>query len=151
MNRIEGKLLLNKRQIYEGQGSSPSLIFKVRALRWWALKFPHWIFKLLLKGVGWFDRGRKNALDLRLENRVFNVQGLSEELEGLKILFMSDLHFENEQELAEIIVEKIHDLKVDLCLLGGDYQCYRCKSLEPTIEGMKKVRSREKNSLYIKS
>ena len=149
MNRIEGKLLLNKRQIYEGQGSSPSLIFKVRALRWWALKFPHWIFKLLLKGVGWFDRGRKNALDLRLENRVFNVQGLSEELEGLKILFMSDLHFENEQELTEIIFKKIHGLKIDLCLFGGDFQCYRSKRLDPVIEGMRKILSAVNTSLGI--
>tara|TARA_B100000676_G_C17406720_1_gene497671 strand:+ start:348 stop:515 length:168 start_codon:yes stop_codon:yes gene_type:complete len=51
---------------------------------------------------------------------------------------MSDLHFENERKLTDVIVKKIHDLKVDLFLFGGDCQCYRNKSLEPTLEGMKK-------------
>ena len=149
MNRIEGKLLRSKRQVYEGQGSSPSLKFKVTGLKWWIWKFPHWIFTLFLRATGLFERGRKNALDLRLESRVLNIQGLPEDLEGLKILFMSDLHFENEQKLTEVIVKKTHDLKVDLCLFGGDYQCHRSKSLGPTLEGMKKILNAVNASLGI--
>ncbi|MZH15510.1 MAG: metallophosphoesterase [Nitrospinae bacterium] len=149
MNRIEGRFLHSKRQVYEGQGSSPSLKFKVTHLKYRAWKFPNWFLKLFLKSAGLFEQGRKNALDLRLENRVLNVQGLPEELEGLKILFLSDLHFGNELELTEIIVEKIHGIKVDLCLFGGDYQYYRSKSLEPTIEGMKKILSVVNASLGI--
>ena len=139
MNRIEGKHLCSKRKTYEGQGSSPSLKFKIIGLRWWFWKFPHWVLKMFLKSIGLFEKGRKNALDLRLKNRFCYILGIPEELEGLKILFMSDLHFENEQELTKIIVEKIRGIKVDLCLFGGDYQCYKRKSLEPIIEGMKKI------------
>ena len=89
--------------------------------------------------MGLFERGRENALSLKVKNRVFKVEGLPEELEGLRILFMSDLHFERRQELTDAIVEKIHSLKVDLCLFGGDFQRDRSKFLDPAIEGMKKI------------
>ena len=89
--------------------------------------------------MGLFERGCANALALKVKNRVFKVEELPEELEGLRILFMSDLHFERRQELSDAIVEKIHSLKVDLCLFGGDFQRERSKFLDPTIEGMGKI------------
>ncbi len=82
-----------------------------------------------------------------VKNRVFKVEGLPEELEGLKILFMSDFHFERRQELTDAIIERIHSLKVDLCLFGGDFQRARSKFLDPAIEGMKKIVSAVESSL----
>ena len=77
--------------------------------------------------MGLFERGRENALSLKVKNRVFKLEGLPEELAGLRILFMSDLNFERRHELTDAIVEKIHVLKVDLCLFGGDFQRERSK------------------------
>ena len=120
-------------------GAAPPFKFKVQILKSLVWKTPNLILKLVLKGMGLFERGRENALSLKVKNRVFKVEGLPEELEGLRILFMSDLHFERKQELTDAIVEKIHSLKVDLCLFGGDFQCDRSKLLDPAIEGMKKI------------
>ena len=139
MNKVGKEHLRSRRQIYEGDGSSSPFIFKVQILKSLVWKIPHLILKLVLKGMGLFERGRENALSLKVKNRVFKVEGLPEEFEGLRILFMSDLHFERKQELTDAIVEKIHSLKVDLCLFGGDFQCDRSKLLDPAIEGMKKI------------
>mgnify|MGYP006436653515 FL=1 len=139
MNKVGREHLHSRRQIYEGDGSTPPFKFKVQILKLLVWKIPHLILKLVLKGMGLFERGRENALSLKVKNRVFKVEGLPEELEGLRILFMSDLHFERRQELTDAIVEKIHSLKVDLCLFGGDFQCDRSKLLDPAIEGMKKI------------
>ncbi len=139
MYRNENEHLRSRRQIYEGEGSSPSLKFKIRGLKWRAWKFPHLILKLLLKSIGMLEQGRNNALDLKLKNRSFKVKRLPKELEGLRILFMSDIHFEKKRELTDAIIERIHGLKVDLCLFGGDFQRERSKNLEPAIDGMKKI------------
>ena len=139
MNKVGKEHLRSRRQIYEGDGSSSPFIFKVQILKSLVWKIPHLILKLVLKGMGLFERGRENALSLKVKNRVFKVEGLPEEWEGLRILFMSDLHFERKQELTDAIVEKIHSLKVDLCLFGGDFQRERSKFLDPAIEGMKKI------------
>jgi uncharacterized protein len=139
MDKVGKEHLRSRRQIYEGDGVSPPLKFKVQILKWLVWKILHLILKLLLKAMGLFERGRENALSIEVKNRVFKVEGLSEELEGFRILFMSDLHFERRQELTDAIVEKIHSLKVDLCLFGGDFQRDRSKFLDPAIEGMKKI------------
>ena len=94
-----------------------------------------------------FEQGRNNALDLKLESRVFNVKGLPKEMEGTKILFISDLHFKQGWKLEDSIDKKLRNLKVDLCLFGGDFQCYRNKLLDPAIEGMKKIMAAVETSL----
>lgn len=139
MNKVKKIPLRSRRHQFEGEGGNPSLKFKIVGIKFLAWKFPHTILKLFLKSTGLFERGYKNALDVKLENRSFNLDGLPEELEGLRILFMSDLHFGKEPEMVDAIVDRIHQLKIDLCLFGGDFQQERRKFLDPAIDGMKKI------------
>jgi hypothetical protein len=139
MRKGEKEHLRSIRQMYEGEGSDPPLRYRAKDLRCLIWKFPHGVLKLFLKSIGLYERGYKNALDLKLENRVFKVDGLPEELEGLRILYMSDLHFDKMPELTDIIIDRICNLKVDLCLFGGDFQCDRNKFLEQVVHGMKKI------------
>ena len=139
MNKLKKKPLRSRRYLFEGEGSNPSLKFKATYLRCLAWRVPHLILKIFLKGIGLFEQGFNNALSVKLRNREFKVAGLPKELEGLRILFMSDLHFEESQELVDVIVDTINQSKVDLCLFGGDFQRERSKFLDPAIQGMKRI------------
>ena len=58
---------------------------------------------------------RVNELNLRFTN-------LPASFNGFKILHLSDLHIDSIPGFASIIIDKIKDLKFDICLLTGDYR-----------------------------
>ena len=80
MNKVGREHLRSRRQIYEGDGSSPPFKIKVQILKWLVWKILHLIFKLVLKGMGLFKRGRENALSIKVKKIVFKVERLPEEL-----------------------------------------------------------------------
>lgn len=60
-------------------------------------------------------------LDLRVEEVEFAFDGLAEVFDGMRILFLSDMHIDEIDGLAERIIETVEPLSYDLCILGGDY------------------------------
>jgi uncharacterized protein len=125
--------------MYEGVDGKPTLFFRAKSLRWEICKFPYWILKCALKSSGLFERGYRNALDLKIKDRILEVNGLPKELQGLRILFMSDLHFQGMPGLTDLIIERLHQVKVDLCLFGGDFQCSQNKFIDPVVDGMQRI------------
>jgi predicted MPP superfamily phosphohydrolase len=65
--------------------------------------------------------GRKNALDVQLETIDIHLPGLPKGFDGVKLLFVSDLHIDGQEGLAEKLIGLIEPLTYDFCLLGGDY------------------------------
>ncbi len=59
---------------------------------------------------------------LRVTERTFIHQTITPELDGLKIVFLADIHSKDKHlpRLAKVI-DKVNDLKPDLILLGGDF------------------------------
>ena len=86
------------------------------------LKFRHRLLKSVFKFSGLSRRGYENALDVQVEHIEADFFNLPKEFNGLRILFLSDFHIGVMKELPEIIIAKIRNLEVDICLLGGDYR-----------------------------
>jgi len=66
-------------------------------------------------------RGRFN---FKTENIIINIKGLEPDLEGLKIVQISDLHlttFYHHQNLLEEVMKQINDLNPDLLINTGDF------------------------------
>ena len=76
----------------------------------------------MFKFSGLSRRGYENALDVQVEHIEVGFFNLPEEFNGFRILFLSDFHLGVMKELPEIIIAKIRNLEVDICLLGGDYR-----------------------------
>lgn len=80
------------------------------------------LLSLGLKALGLKRRGVANALSPRLLVRELAVNGLPSAFDGLRLLFMSDLHIDGLAGLTEAVLALIGGLEYDLCLLGGDYR-----------------------------
>ena len=102
-----------------GTSWSPSLKQRFQLGAW---KTVHILMEGTFKFIGLSRKGYQNALDLEVEDLALSFPNLPEEFNGTRVLFLSDFHLGNMKELSEVIIAKIQDLKVDFCLLGGDYR-----------------------------
>lgn len=80
------------------------------------------VFSPILKLSGLYQRGFQNALDLRKTELMFVDPTLPSAFEGFKILFLSDLHFDGNDCLLEVLCAVLDTVDADICLLGGDYR-----------------------------
>jgi len=79
-------------------------------------------FKLLLRITGFYDRGVRNAMDIRLRELDLTFSNLPKNFHGFSILHLSDLHLDGAEGLAQSIIATIGDREVDLCVFTGDYR-----------------------------
>ena len=66
-------------------------------------------------------RGKANALDVQVERIDIHLPGLPQAFDQTKILFISDLHIEGTDLLADTLIDRVEGLEYDVCILGGDY------------------------------
>lgn len=82
----------------------------------------HRLIELGLRATGLAARGRRNALDIRLEHRTAVLAGLPEQFDGYRILHLTDPHFDQDERIGEAIVRAVDGVEADLCVLTGDYR-----------------------------
>ncbi len=82
--------------------------------RWGVLDF-------LLKVSLIRSAGLRNALDIRLENVELLFDHLPKGFVNVRILFITDLHFDGTKPLADRLISIVDSIDYDYCILGGDY------------------------------
>jgi uncharacterized protein len=75
-----------------------------------------------LRFTGLRSRGEKNALTPVIREIRLGYDALPEGFCGFKILHLSDIHADGLAGLAECLSDSIRGLRVDLCVLTGDYR-----------------------------
>ena len=103
------------------------------------LKFRHALLKSAFKFSGLSRRGYGNALDVQVEHLESGFLNLPKEFDGFRILFLSDFHLGAMKELPEVIISKIRNLEIDICLLGGDYRCCIFNPKLPFLTELEKI------------
>ncbi|MFH0727470.1 MAG: CDP-archaeol synthase [Pseudomonadota bacterium] len=96
-----------------------------------------WAMAGIFRGLGLYDRGLKNALDVRIKEITLTMPRLPAAFNSYRILFMSDLHIDGIEALSDRLIGLVRDVEVDLCLLGGDYRMLMYGSF---IEANKKLK-----------
>jgi len=114
--------------------------------------FPDFLFHRVwlvsvFQALGMYERGKKNALQVCIEEPQCALPDLPPAFDGFRILFLSDLHLDGIDGLDEEIVRKIKGLEYDVCLLGGDF---RMEVYGPTAAALRRLRRvlREINAPY---
>ena len=86
------------------------------------------LFRFFIRVIGFFLKltpffkiGVKNAKNTVVKNVDLYFKDLPSAFEGYTILHMTDLHLNSLPKMDINICEKINGLKVDLCVLTGDY------------------------------
>ncbi|WDP92049.1 MAG: CDP-archaeol synthase [Desulfobacter sp.] len=97
----------------------------------------HWMMKTVFKLAGLYERGKKNALDVKLRRIEMEFNRLPPGFDGFTLLFISDLHLDCMEGLAKRAVELVKGLKPDLCIMGGDYRTESWGSYSKALEHLK--------------
>ena len=82
----------------------------------------HWgVLDFLLRVSLIRNVGLRNALDVRVENVEFVFAHLPEGFNNVRILFITDLHFDGTKPLTDKVNSIVGNIDYDYCILGGDY------------------------------
>jgi predicted MPP superfamily phosphohydrolase len=80
----------------------------------------HIFMKTILRLMGVYEKGKRNALRVEVRNIAFYFQDLPPLFENYSILYLSDLHLDGLDGLTEAVGVLLRTHPVDLCILGGD-------------------------------
>jgi len=95
------------------------------------------LLRLGLKASGLYPRGVANALRLTVREIRFEFSHLPPAFDGFRILHLSDLHIDGVDGLAEVMAERIADLRPNLCVITGDFRFRNegsCERVYPRVE-----------------
>jgi predicted MPP superfamily phosphohydrolase len=106
--------------------------------------FPNFIFYRMVmtwffKATGLYSQGVRNTLDIRVQEETFHFSTLPPSFEGFRILLLTDLHLDGLEELTPAIIDKIQDLEVDLCLIGGDIRMEVYGAIAPSLRYLRRL------------
>ena len=83
--------------------------------------------------------GLKNALDIRLENVELSLENLPGGFDEVRILLITDLHFDGTKPLADKLLNIVGNIDYDYCILGGDYTYSRDVDEEQVYSQIKQI------------
>ena len=97
------------------------------------------LLRIALWLTGLRSRGEHNALTPVVRGVRLAYDNLPESFCGFRILHLTDLHADGVVGLADVISERISDLKVDLCVMTGDYRFAVSGPSEPVYPPMQRI------------
>lgn len=97
------------------------------------------VFRLGLKITGLYEKGVRNACNLKLEEKTFYYSNLPDAFDGFRILNLSDFHIDSLTNHENNIIEKLKPLKYDVAFLTGDYRKNIAGSFKNILHPMQKV------------
>ncbi len=106
---------------------------------WYLLRLALRTFDLLLRGTGLHARGRRNALEVALNEYTIPLPTLPTAFDGLSVLHLSDLHLDMMPGLEDRILSRIGNRSFDLCLLTGDYRGEVHGPTRPCLEAIRRL------------
>jgi hypothetical protein len=95
------------------------------------------LLRVALRLTGLRRRGEQNALTPVIRQIRLTYANLPESLCGFTLLHLTDLHLDGVAGLDDAISERLRDVKVDLCVLTGDYRFAMrgpCHGIYPPME-----------------
>lgn len=101
----------------------------------------HSLIRNTLKIIGLYSRGVRNTARVQIRHNALTLAGLPPEFAGLTILHISDMHVDMNRGAMHRLIELLHDIDYDICVLTGDYRGSTFGSFEETLQGMAEVRT----------
>jgi len=96
----------------------------------------HNLMRLVLRAVGLYGRGRRNATAIRIRANNVVIPGLPEAFDGFRLLHLSDIHLDLDQKISHALAEKVRDVEYDLCVITGDFRARTYGEHEAAVNAM---------------
>jgi uncharacterized protein len=113
-----------------------------RPRHWKAFKTLIGWFGVSLRILGLYQRGVRNATDIRLNRLDVWFESLPKEFDGFRLLQLSDLHLDFLPETLRAALDLIVDVEADICVLTGDFRKRVRGSLGGILPAMELLTSR---------
>lgn len=143
LERRLGRKKLGKRLQKQVDRSSIGMNSGKFKIYWGNINPLYTILKGILKSVGLFNRGKRNALDYRIEKVDITIPDLSIAFDQFRILHLSDLHTEGITDKGRRLMETIREMDYDVCVMTGDFRSsingdytMACRSMERLMEAI---------------
>lgn len=106
------------------------------------------LIRFCLQSVGLFRRAQANSRRLTTVHNTFNLADLPEAFDGFRVLHLTDLHVDMDEQNLQAVIEQIQPLEYDLCVLTGDYRQLTWGSINAALDGMARLRDAIKGEAY---
>ena len=100
----------------------------------------HALMRLAMRGVGLYDRGRRNAANIRLTGNDVPLRRLPAAFDGYRVLHLSDIHLDMEHAITHAIAERVREADYDLCVITGDFRASTYGHYAAAVEAMAGLR-----------
>ena len=107
---------------------------------WKKFNSTRWRVNQILKFSLLANRGKRNALALKLTHNNIHLTDLPDKLNGIKILHLSDLHIESINGLVDNVIDTIRSLQPELTVITGDFRARTFGSVQPSLLMMSRIR-----------
>jgi predicted MPP superfamily phosphohydrolase len=108
----------------------------------------HSVIRNTLKMLGLYWRGRSNTVRVQTRHNRIQLPELPAAFDGFTLLHLSDMHVDMSQDAMHRLIELLHEIDYDICVLTGDYRGKTYGPFEETLEGMARVRVHLKEPVY---
>ncbi|MBZ0334867.1 metallophosphoesterase [Marinobacter sp. AL4B] len=106
------------------------------------------LIRFCLKALGLFSRAQANSRKLRTATNTFKVHNLPMAFEGFRILHLTDLHVDMDEQNLQAVIRQIQSLNYDVCVLTGDYRQLTWGPIEASLDGMARLREAVRGDAY---
>lgn len=100
----------------------------------------HGLIRGTLTLTGLRRRGRRNALDIQLRRNDIRLRRLPTAFEGFTVLHLSDLHLDMSDAHLERLIDSVHGLAHDVCVLTGDFRFRTFGPYAPALAALARLR-----------
>jgi predicted MPP superfamily phosphohydrolase len=111
-------------------------------------QYSHSLISNTLKLTGLYWRGLKNSARIQVRHNPVRLPGLPDCFDGFTLLHISDMHVDMNSGAMHRLIELLHEIDYDICVLTGDYRGATFGSFEETLEGLAQVRAHLKEAVY---
>lgn len=112
------------------------------------LIFGHSFIRNVLKMTGLYRRGRKNCAHIEVRHNHICLPSLPTVFNGFTLLHITDMHVDMNEGAMYRLIELLHEIDYDACVLTGDYRGATSGAYDATLEGMQRVRTHLKEPVY---
>ncbi len=108
----------------------------------------HSLIRNTLKLTGLYWRGLRNSERIQIIRNTVRLPGLPACFNGFTLLHISDMHVDMNSGAMHRLIELLHDIDYDICVLTGDYRGATFGSFKETLDGIAQVRAHLKEPVY---
>lgn len=108
----------------------------------------HNLIRLILRCLGLYGWGLRNAAAIEIHHNEVVIPHLPTAFDNLTLLHLSDLHLDMADHYPAALIERLHKVSYDVCVITGDFRAKTFGDYEKALLGLAQVRNHLHAPIY---